>query len=111
MNLKLGVKIDGVRGFILTALGRIESAMEETGEYTVTSLLDGKHGPNSFHYVGYAADLRTRHMKDREDVERLAAILGITLGPDYEVIVEKDHIHVEPSAIWVANYGDPRKVI
>ena len=109
MNLKLGVKIDGIRGPILIALGLIESVMEETGEYTVTSLLDGKHGPNSFHYCGHAADLRTRHLGTKEAVETLAAKLRAVLGPDWDVVVEKDHIHLEPSNHWIAAHGDPRK--
>lgn len=59
---------------------------------TITSARDGAHIPSSFHYTGNAIDLRSR---DLPDSIGMAGELTTELGPDYDVILEKDHIHVE----------------
>ncbi len=61
----------------------------------VTSLRDGDgiHMKNSLHFKGYAADLRTSTLG--QSVECVAKQLRLRCGPAYEVIVEKDHIHLE----------------
>lgn len=64
------------------------------GPFVVTSLYDGTHLPNSFHYKGRAADLRTRHL-DAASVDRMWKLLAQTLGPGWDVILESDHIHIE----------------
>lgn len=56
----------------------------------VTSGNDGHHMTNSLHYRGLAVDLRTR---DFTDV--FASLLRAYLGKDYDVVVERDHLHVE----------------
>lgn len=111
----LTVKDNGTKRFtvqkpILRAFELINDIMESSGEYCVTSLLDGVHGPNSLHYVGLAMDLRTRHLKDPELVNALARRLQDELGRMYQVIVERDHIHLEVSPLWLSANGDPRKV-
>lgn len=94
MNLKPGVKFDGVKAPILKAMGVVEEIMADYGDVTVTSLLDGKHSEKSLHYVGLAMDLRTRHMT-AEDVEGCARRLRLALGKDYDVVVEPSHLHLE----------------
>jgi hypothetical protein len=117
MRLKEGVISFGPRAPkgigkpILHAMHVINDIMEESGEYCVTSLCDGVHGPNSLHYVGLAMDLRTRHLKEMEAVNVLARRLQEELGRMYQVIVEKDHIHLEVSDLWLSANGDPRKVV
>jgi len=91
MRLKPGVKFDGVQAPILYALWVAEEVM---GEATVTSLLDGQHSPHSKHYQGLAVDLRTRHLP-RERIEKVASELRSRLGDDYDVVIEKTHLHVE----------------
>ncbi len=108
MNLKPGVKFDGVKAPILKALAVVEEIMGKYGAVTVTSLLDGKHSAKSLHYVGLACDLRTRHMAPGE-IEACAQDLRLALGADYDVVVETDHIHCEVSDVWLAHTGDPRK--
>lgn len=61
---------------------------------TITSANDGKHMKGSKHYVNAALDIRTMDMK-RELWEPFAASIRTILGKDYDVIVEKDHIHIE----------------
>ena len=61
---------------------------------TVTSGTDGEHGKQSKHYTGYALDLRIRDLQ----VELLQPIVqGLQkgLGQDYDVVLERDHVHVE----------------
>jgi hypothetical protein len=119
MRLKDGVlsyrehagRIHTVRKPILYAQYLIADIMEASGEYCITSLLDGTHGPNSLHYVGLAMDIRIRHLKDPELVTPLAVRIQQELGGMYQVIAEKDHIHIETSDKWLAANGDPRKAV
>lgn len=66
----------------------------------VTSLSDSTHSATSFHY-GRPGDARARAVDLRiwnvpsKLREPLAAELRHFLGPCYEVLVEKDHYHVE----------------
>lgn len=94
MRAKDGVKFDGARGPLLLALSMIEPVMENTGEYTVTSICDGTHSAHSLHHVGLAADIRTRHIP-AEKVAGVALALRAALGKGYDVVVEADHIHIE----------------
>lgn len=59
---------------------------------TITSTTDGKHSPNSKHYEKphNAEDYRLPRLL-LAYLERLRA----NLGNDYDIILEKDHLHVE----------------
>lgn len=94
MRLKPGVKFDGVKWQTLRAMSEAERIMGAYGESTVTSLLDGKHSPNSLHYQGLAVDLRTRHLTQKQIID-VANDLKKALGNDYDVVIEKTHLHVE----------------
>jgi len=63
-------------------------------ECVVTSGLDSKHGNASLHNMGFALDFRTRDMGDSM-VQMYVAYLKDALGPQYDVILESNHIHVE----------------
>ncbi len=69
-------------------------------EPTITSAADGKHMAGSKHYQDQALDIRIWQLrgngtsKERR-VELAASKLSRTLGRDYDVVVESDHIHVE----------------
>ncbi len=94
----------GVKGYCKTGCVRpqvwdaIETATTVYLEFgyncVVTSLCDGKHSKNSKHYEGNAVDFRTRHLTD-DDVMPIREALVARLGPDYDVILEATHIHVE----------------
>lgn len=62
----------------------------------ITSAYDGKHMTGSYHYKGKALDIRIVHIPEKfwaeivKDLKRL-------MGEEYDVILEKDHIHIEPS--------------
>ena len=99
--LKDGVRITGdhfnpeiVR---IVDAARETAPMMERGVVWVTSANDGRHSDKSLHYKNQAFDIRIFniigdvHREAKEWAERMQA----ALGPDYDVVYEKDHIHVE----------------
>ena len=64
-------------------------------DVVVTSGTDGVHGHVSRHYCGSALDYRTRHITATGLKERIAGEAKAALGPDYDVVLEVDHLHVE----------------
>lgn len=63
---------------------------------TITSGCDGKHMETSYHYKNKAFDIRTNDLTPEQVVEFLKETKHI-LGDNYDVVLEKDHIHIEPS--------------
>lgn len=63
-------------------------------EAIITSANDGEHMHGSKHYTGEAIDLRIIDISMNE-ARDLALGLKKALGDDWDVILEKDHIHVE----------------
>lgn len=94
IQLKDGVTWDNVdpdfRKVLETKVVRAYDEVDH--DMVITSLNDGKHMVGSLHYEGKAADLRIWGLKDPAAVEKRIAIL---VGTDFDVILEKDHIHVE----------------
>jgi hypothetical protein len=66
----------------------------------------GVHLPTSLHYSDLALDLDTAGDK-AADLERLAEHLRVWLDPQYDVVYEGDHVHVE----WDAHRGPLRKPV
>ncbi len=67
---------------------------EMTGmEMVITAIFDGSHMDGSKHYEGNAFDLRRWHVGSR--VKEFIARLRNALGPDYDVVNETTHVHVE----------------
>ncbi len=61
-------------------------------KFVVTSVSEGKHKRKSKHYTGYGMDVRTRNLDNPKSMrDSIAAVLG----KDFDVILEKDHIHIE----------------
>ncbi len=83
-----------MRPEIVLAMQVAESVLREFGtELTVTSCLEGRHRRNSLHYAGLAFDLRTRDLE--VDPSEVTARLRKALGPEFDVVLEPTHIHVE----------------
>lgn len=61
----------------------------------ITSGMDGSHSRQSLHDDGFALDLRRWDADARAVTDIIVAELRTELGPDYDVILEPDHIHVE----------------
>ena len=65
-------------------------------ELIITEGTGSKHGRGSLHYVGLAADLRTRFWKNSpETLQAVADALRERLGDEFDVVVEATHIHIE----------------
>src|SRR6185436_13622014 len=60
----------------------------------VTSGTDGHHGEHSKHYSAEALDLRIRHIEPNLH-QTVVKLLKETLGKDFDVVLEIDHVHVE----------------
>lgn len=61
---------------------------------TITSANDGKHMDGSLHYKNHALDIRCTDLP-KTSWTSYAELLKVRLGPEYDVVLEKDHIHVE----------------
>lgn len=59
-----------------------------------TSARDGKHMTGSLHYQGRAIDLHISNVPYAQQPHLLAALRD-KLGPDFDVVLERDHIHLE----------------
>ncbi len=96
MKLKNGTSIFGLRSEILLAFLIADKVFSKYHvECVLTSGTDSKHGRASLHYVGLAIDLRTRDFANDAEVELAAKDLRDALNDEYDVVVEKNHIHVE----------------
>lgn len=100
MRLKRGVKLNGMSPQILLAIviaAPIFSKYQKR-ELVITSVTDSKHGRGSKHFIGNAVDLRTRTL-DKAPSQANARLvtndLVVALGAEFDVVLEKDHIHVE----------------
>ena len=86
ISLKPGASLEGTQQVLRDGLDRLDALWKKHGmTLVVTSGMDGKHMTGSLHYKGLAADLR---FPLRDEIKA-------TLGPNWDVVWEKDHIHVE----------------
>ena len=88
----LGIKPEMVIGYIV-----VQSVYAKFGlDCVVTSVTDGQHKVvNSLHYTGNAMDFRTTELSMSYDWDSVRAKVKQCLGKDFDVILEKDHLHVE----------------
>ena len=93
LKVKLGVQPRLVD--ILAGIANVAQKLIEPPEVWITSGIDGVHSLNSLHYALRAADVRTRNFPTRSAIESFAAALRVELGRAYDVVIEKDHLHVE----------------
>ncbi len=84
-----------MRPEILFAAVAAERVYEEAGhDLMITACVDGKHMAGSLHYTGSAIDLRTRNLA-ADEVQKLIARIKSSLGDDFDILLEVDHIHIE----------------
>ena len=103
ISLKAGVKATGIRPELTLAILIAAGVYEEHDTpLVVTSLVDSKHSATSLHYAGAAVDLRTRNLPSSADPAMIAREIKSRLTVDYDVIAEKDHIHLE----WQPRRGE-----
>lgn len=95
MRWKDTVDFTDLKPVMIFAAYRVEGIlMDMNVECWITSARDGKHKKDSLHYVGFALDFRTKDIQpnalpDFEDEVKRA------LGPQFDVVLEVDHLHVE----------------
>jgi hypothetical protein len=94
MQLKKSVSIKGIRTELLLGLVIANDVYKKLGkDLVVTAVTDGKHKIGSLHFLGLGADLRTWFFKDKG--KKAAKLLKVALGNEFDVVLEKDHIHLE----------------
>lgn len=93
---KNGVSVVGIKEetIILIAILNCYFYLRIGKPLVITSCTDGKHMKNSKHYSGYAIDIRTYHLSAQE-INNLKSWFECNHGVKYDMVVEKDHIHVE----------------
>ena len=64
-------------------------------EPTITSAGDGVHKEGSRHYSGKAFDFRINDLPTEISVKTWVNRIQASLGNDYFVLLEQDHIHVQ----------------
>lgn len=95
MKTKYGVKLFGLQLPMRKVLKYAEEVWKQHNqELWITCTVGSVHSAGSLHPYGYAVDLRSRYFTS--DVKYIVAEkLRRKLGKDYQVLVRKDHIHVE----------------
>jgi len=92
MLLKPGVDISRLNREIRRTLNKVDHIYNQAGEEAViTSTWDGVHSPSSLHYSNDAYDVRLPMTNGRQIAKKIRQ----RLGKDYDVVVEKTHIHIE----------------
>lgn len=92
MLLKAGVDISRLERNARRGLQKVAYQYEFHGEeLIVTSTYEGNHGPGSLHYANQAFDVRP----PKDNHETIIDEIENVLGPDYDVVPEGRHIHIE----------------
>ena len=92
MLVKLGVDISRLQRPIRRSLNVIERIYRRYGyEPVITSTYEGDHMPSSLHYANLAVDVRL----PPSNIQAVLYDLRRALNEDYDVVLEKDHIHIE----------------
>lgn len=93
MLLKLGVDISRLVRPMRLALSKIDDVYRNhtNQEAVCTSTYDGTHSVGSLHYAHAACDFR----RPIHSTSIVVQDLKIILSPDFDVVLEETHIHVE----------------
>ncbi len=95
MRLKPGARIRHCNPEILWAGNVAAWVYDKAGqELVITSGTDGSHSRSSRHYQGDALDLRTWYF-DPEKRLWVRDAIAERVGPDFDVVLESNHIHME----------------
>lgn len=90
--LKAGVDISRLNREIRRTLNDLaDICLDHESDLIITSTYEGRHSPSSLHYANDAIDIRIIPEKTQQLVEEIKQ----KLGPDFDVIFEFDHIHIE----------------
>ena len=96
IKFKIGTKVSGIRTELILAILVAEGVYNEHGtDLVLTSVNDGRHSYTSLHYSGSAVDIRTRNLPKDTNVQLIVGGIEKALSNEYDVVLEKDHIHIE----------------
>ena len=97
MQIKSGVKLTALAPQLLVGLMALHEEYDKLNvEVVITSGTDGRHSVGSKHYRGDALDIRTRNLPDPQTTApQIVHRLRGQLGPDFDILFETDHIHME----------------
>lgn len=96
LKIKDGVRITKLHPEMVRVLPTIGQAFEKQGakEYVITSGEEGNHMVGSLHPEGKALDFRNWAVSETR-VPAVVRALKARLGPDFDVVSEPTHIHIE----------------
>lgn len=93
MMVKKGISICGLRPELLFGMMIANEVFENMDELLViTEVVARRSQTWSYHPAGFAFDCR---LPEEENVDVLGAVLRESLGEEWDVVVENNHIHVE----------------
>jgi len=97
VGLKLGARATGIKPEIVCVIPIIiEVLRNHNHPFLITALTDGQHMMGSMHHLGLAVDVDFQQRRfSPETGEIIANDLEVALGPDYDVVFEKHHFHIE----------------
>lgn len=92
MLIKAGVHIDRLKRPVRRILNKLVAIYGPYGyDLIITSAYEGTHSPSSLHYSNEAVDV-----DDPPDhKEEITRKIKDSLGRDFDVVLESDHIHIE----------------
>ena len=94
LEIKPGVTLLGLVPQMVVALIVVEDCYDSVNAHcTITAGNDGSHSITSEHYAGRALDFRTRELESPV-AAALAKLIKQSLGRDFVVLLEADHLHV-----------------
>lgn len=101
MRIKASASIQGLKAELLLGLIVVCSVFDKYKvELIVTEVTGGQHKHESLHYVGLAADIRSKHIDSDALKDVLLAECREALGRDFDMILEslgkeQEHYHLE----------------
>jgi hypothetical protein len=96
IKIKPGVRVLGLKPEALLGIQICASVYAEHNlDFVLTSVVDGKHSRGSKHYSGNGWDGRTRNIPTEDAKGKIFLDIKNALGSDYDVVLEKNHIHCE----------------
>ena len=98
IRLKEGVKLHGLTPQALFGMMVVDQVFRDHNlqqALWITSVAEGRHSSKSLHYHGRAFDVRLPTIEPFERAEAMLADCCQYLGPDFDVVAESNHWHIE----------------
>jgi len=90
--IKAGVSIERLKRPVRRTLNKLVWIYAQHGyDLIITSTYEGTHSPSSLHYSDEALDVDD----PPEEKQEITTEIKTSLGRDFDVILESDHIHIE----------------